>query len=88
MGIKYEVTYHYDVWGNEHDGWEVNDSSRQGTIEVKADCTDAEVWAALVDAGIAKGPLSRASIEDLGTCIQIDDAKTGRPTFTLNMVDP
>lgn len=46
MAIKYKVTYHYDVWGNEDDGWQVNDSSRQGSIEVKANCTDAEVWAA------------------------------------------
>ena len=33
--VKYQV-WTYDVWGNERDGFEVNDRYKQGTVEIEA----------------------------------------------------
>ena len=33
----------YDTWGNARDGWEVNDSYRSGTIEIKESDTDYQI---------------------------------------------
>lgn len=76
--------YSLDVWGNEEDGFEVNDRSRVGTIETSAEPPDAEVWCALLEAGIARGVISDGSFEwqdeDL---LAIDEKATGRPVFQL-----
>lgn len=35
MKTRYQVRYYHDVWGNEEDGFWVNDQSVLGTIEVE-----------------------------------------------------
>lgn len=40
----------YDVWGNEEDGWSVNDAIYSGvTVEVPPDATDTQILAHLYD---------------------------------------
>lgn len=48
---KYNV-YSLDVWGNEEDGYEVNDRSFIGTIELYNEFTDQDVIQALLEADI------------------------------------
>lgn len=78
----YEVTYHFDVWGNAEDGWQVNDSRRDGTVLLPVDATPEQVWSALVEAGIAHGAFADAQFEDLGEGWGINDAE-GCPTFDV-----
>lgn len=73
-----------DVWGNEEDGFEVNDRREAGQIETSDEPTDNEVWSALLLADIAKGPFRQASFDgDAETTIFIEDRETGRPVFQL-----
>jgi hypothetical protein len=41
MGDTYRVVNYFDVWGNEQDGWEVNNLCEEGYITVK-DYTNVE----------------------------------------------
>lgn len=75
-----------DVWGNEAEGFEVNDRFRAGSIDVSDEATDAEIWLALVDDGPAFGPFERARFEDVsgdGHFIVISDKENGMPVFHL-----
>lgn len=73
-----------DVWGNETDGFEVNDRFAAGSISVPSGAGDEAIWSALVEAGIASGPFERASFDSPGdTWIGIEDAETGKPVFHL-----
>jgi hypothetical protein len=46
---KYKVVDYFDVWGNEQDGWEVNNLAEVGYIEVKDYTNKVEVISKLVD---------------------------------------
>jgi len=80
---KYRV-YSLDVWGNDDDGYEVNDRSKIGNVSFPDNASDKEVIASLVAEGLA-----RASTKDLKH-ISIDgddefftiDFK-GKPVFQL-----
>lgn len=76
-----------DVWGNETDGFEVNDRCYVGAIETSDYPPDAEVWCCLLEAGIAKGVISRAHFDWADEALlSIDDNETGRPVFQLERV--
>ena len=46
--MKYEFIS-YDVWGNESDGYEVNQSFHTGEfVDIDADLTDAEILVSLI----------------------------------------
>lgn len=73
-----------DVWGNETDGFEVNDRCQVGTIETSEDPPDAEIWACLLEAGIARGCISEGEFEWADeSWLCIDEKETGRPVFQL-----
>ncbi len=42
-GEIYHLIHHYDVWGNEEDGYEVNDSSSHGFIIINDFEDDSEI---------------------------------------------
>lgn len=84
MKIRLEVIHHYDVWGNEEDGWEVNDSRRGPTLEIEEPVTREKVWQAMVDAGEAQGSFEEADFEEHGSGYFINEAKTGKPVWTIN----
>lgn len=83
--MKRWIVYTLDVWGNEEDGFDVNDRCRVGTIETSDDAPHAEVWCALIEADIAKGPISRAEFGGDDDWISVDDQETGRPVFQLEL---
>ncbi len=43
MVSKYEVIHYFDVWGNEEDGYTVNDQTVIGVIEIDNNDTDDEI---------------------------------------------
>jgi len=51
-----------DVWGNEEDGWTVNDRSEIGTINLPENYKDKHVFRALMNKGFL---LSWVTINDL-----------------------
>lgn len=76
--------YTLDVWGNPSEGYEVNDRSKVGTIETSDEATDAEIWANLIEAGIAKGSISHADFDWLDeSYLCINDKRDGMPVFQL-----
>lgn len=78
-----------DVWGNEKDGFEVNDRSRFSVANVGEDFFEAEDWeilAFLKDEGFLKNTvkLSQITIDGDGESnITVDEKKSGRPLCTI-----
>jgi hypothetical protein len=87
---KFKVVYHYDVWGNEEDGWEVNDSRPGPTIEVEREPSEGyrqRVWDALVEAGEAQGKFEEAEFFESGSGYEIHEAATCKPVWSLYTED-
>ena len=73
-----------DVWGNEEDGFDVNDRWPAGEIETSDEPTDAEVWCRLLEAGIARGLISDGEFDWCDEALLcVSEAATGRPVFQL-----
>lgn len=80
--------YTYDVWGNEHDGYQVNDVFRTSeTVEFDPDASDEEIIKALKSAGILRPRIRASAIELDGddAVIYVNDARNGRPEFELRL---
>ncbi len=76
------------VWGNEEDGFDVNDRCPAGKIETSDEPTDAEVWACLLEAGIAHGLITDGEFDWCDEALLcINEKKTGRPVFQLELVE-
>ena len=86
---KWTLTDYFDVWGNEVDGWEVNDVSIwSDNIELEDDMTDKEIINQLIEIGYLS-PRARDQIKliDGGDWIEIefsDSDKPGIPMGRLN----
>lgn len=78
-----------DVWGNEEDGFEVNDRRRVGTIRVRLQASDAELLTALKNGYFVKSSvrLSDVEFEDYDELISVNDAKNGEPVLQLTKDD-
>jgi hypothetical protein len=87
MVQKYRVCG-LDVWGNEDDGFEVNDSHDIGFIEIENNCSDEQIIKSLVDKGFLNAAaLELAEVDFVGNeAIFINEKDTGRPSLNL-MVD-
>lgn len=89
-GSDYYEWVSYDVWGNEEDGWEVNDASRfsDKRIIIHDDLTDLEVLKVLC----AEGILNRRYIDDVDVeflddyYIELTEKETGKPIGRLEKV--
>jgi hypothetical protein len=75
-----------DVWGNEKDGYDVNDRRQVGTIDLKYKAfSDDQLLKALVDAGIAtmkRSDKNHIFIDGGEDYISID--YKGKPVFQLD----
>jgi hypothetical protein len=83
---KWDV-YSLDVWGNEEDGYEVNDRSKIGTVALPPDYTDEYLLKTLKAEGLinySKKHLRHIEIEGDDFSISID--YKGRPMFQLERV--
>ena len=72
-----------DVWGNERDGFEVNDRSRCGTITLPPNPSNPQILSALRTAGLIRRYLKTLTIDGDPSTITIDCARTGRPGLHL-----
>lgn len=76
-----------DVWGNEEDGWQVNDVFPNGYIDVEEGVTDEEIWTVLCADNAAQGPFSEAEFDWSGELtLYINEKATGKPVFELEEV--
>jgi hypothetical protein len=87
--MKYSIVFHFDVWGNKKDGFEVNDSRRlTEVIELSDSADDSEVLRALKVVGliVKHARVNMFEFENLGESVGINQ-KDGRPLFTLEPVE-
>ena len=84
MKTKWDVRT-YDVWGNEDDGFYVNDIYRIGEVELDNDPSDADVIFSLKGAGILNGFATVRDYEFDGddTVIYLNVASNSRPVLEL-----
>lgn len=77
----------YDVWGNENDGFEINNQFYTNDyVEIPKDASDAEIVSILKDEGIIKKSARKESIEiegEEGYSLRFTHRPTGRPEFEL-----
>lgn len=75
-----------DVWGNEEDGFEVNDRCRVGTIDLDESLNSDDVLRELDGAGYVHASLCEVNdaIGDEYT-LHIDSAQNGRPLLQLEL---
>ena len=82
----YDLINYFDVWGNEEDGWDVNDLSRDETdIWIDDDTTDEELVDFLIDEVGFLSPSARGKVEvwNDGDMIEFSVAETGEPLCRL-----
>jgi hypothetical protein len=90
--MRYQL-YTYDVWGNEKDGYEVNNIfSTNAIYELDENMTDKEIVKALKDQGLIKKGIHTSSIEidgEMDYTLYFDDVKGGhcKPDFELRKID-
>ena len=87
--IEFKV-YYLDVWGNEEDGFEVNDRSQCGTIQLPTDFTDQDLIRELIENDILNAfsgtVKDKFTIDGDDTLIMIDEKSNGRPLLQLERV--
>ena len=74
-----------DVWGNDEDGYDVNDRSEIKTIAIIEDAGDQEIIRTLAIEGILRvgTSLSEVSIGGDDMIITVDETENGKPILTL-----
>jgi hypothetical protein len=84
---KYRVINYFDVWGNEEDGWEVNNLCSEGYIELK-DYTDKnEIIDALQEMNLLNEKASADTVHFYNDyeMIELFEEANGRPLFRLEL---
>ena len=78
-----------DVWGNDIDGYEVNDRYRHGAIELSKSYLDEELLSALKDQGLLNEfcTLEQINIDGDDTSLYIDDASNSQPIYQLDLIE-
>lgn len=75
-----------DVWGNERDGYQVNDRSRAGTVRIRRDAPDAEIVRSLVRGGFLRKGVTSRNVDIRGQeILEVEDAGTGEPVLQLTL---
>lgn len=84
---KYSVINYFDVWGNEKDGWEVNNQCIEfDDLWLSDDITPKEICEYLKKIGLlATSDMRRIAVTDWGDLIEINEKKTNMPLFGLLM---
>jgi len=84
----YRVFFLY-VWGNEEEGFEVNDRSGCGTIELPVDFSDHDLIQALIEADILASFGGQVKdvfeIDGDDSWISIDSKRNGKPLLQLEI---
>lgn len=85
MTNTYTLINYFDVWGNEVDGYEVNNQCVEAKdIVIADDATDADIINYLQLAGyLNTNETSLFDVEDNGDFIEIFTKETGMPLYSL-----
>lgn len=86
---EYQVI-NLDVWGNENDGYEVNDMYATSIyVNIPDIDNDADIIVELIDAGILKPHATTDNIDIDGDdyCLYIEESATGFPLYHLRLKD-
>lgn len=84
-GSKYRLINYFDVWGNEEDGYEVNDLCVEETgIFIADDSTDQQVLNLLVRIGfLTTDDPEKVCVINNGDMIEIESVEDGCPLGRL-----
>ena len=84
--MKIKIIDYWDVWGNEEEGFEVNDCSSRGFIEIDDNATDQEILNELIKIGLFNYTTTLNDIKfawsDESYC-ELTQTKDGRPLGCL-----
>ena len=85
--MEYIVTNYFDVWGNEQDGYDVNDSCIENTrLFITPDTTDSDIVQMMVELGYLKDTAvlgETVFITDTGDRMELEGTG-GYPLFGLS----
>ena len=78
---------YFDVWGNEVDGWEVNDSRiERNDIAIDDSMTNKDILDKLVEVGfLTTSDMRRLAVEDMGELITVFERKGMKPICALSL---
>lgn len=82
----YEVRHHFDVWADDENGWQVNNGSWEGEVDVPESATDTDLLTILrlhMPQIMNAFELSDLTFTDMGGCIDIDLSGDGSPFLSL-----
>jgi len=87
MANTYTLINYFDVWGNEKDGWEVNNQCVEfSDLKISDDATPKEICEYLKSINmLATSDMRKLEVTDWGDLIEINERKTGKPLFGLMM---
>ena len=85
----YTLINYFDVWGNEEDGWEVNDCcSEADDITITDDATEQDIIDYLYNIEFFKtNDLEKFDVEYCGDFIEISEKETQKPLCSLRPND-
>lgn len=87
MTFRAKLVNYFDVWGNEEDGFEINNLSNGGTLEFDTNefPSKRQMLEALIDFGfiIEKATLKDIEFEDLWPFYEFSESKNGYPLGRL-----
>ena len=83
MYINIWSVFDYDVWGNETDGWALNDWWKIGELTIQDDDTEEVILSKLVDKGYI-ADAEGLTVNEMGECLLVvEKAQTGYPLCGL-----
>lgn len=88
MVNSYTLINYFDVWGNEKDGWEVNNQCVEfEDLNLADDVTDKEICEYLKANGyLNTSDMRRLEVVDYGEVMEICERKGHKPLYALQMI--
>lgn len=86
--LKYRLINYFDVWGNQEDGYEVNNLCSEGELFLAGDYTKKDIIAALIDFGFFKPTVTEEMVEidDMYDMIEFFDSHNYMPIGRLELI--
>lgn len=83
--MKWTLINYFDVWGNEEDGWEVNNACTEfDDLEIADDATDQDIIDYLYNIEFFRtNDIEKFEVEFLGDWIEIYEKETMKPLCSL-----
>lgn len=86
---KFRLVNYFDVWGNEEDGWEVNNLCTEGTYESEGNTDEAYLHMLIHEANFLLDTVTLDDIEfsqDSFEMIEFSRKDNGKPLGRLELV--